>query len=430
MRDDSDIPDFQDQHAAVEERVQSSSHEADEIVQTANEGGTAIGAEVRREALTALRKLVNRGMQPRELMKAFFREFRLILRRYEPFLAQTATDANLASFLKGGTTVIDALLRQARGGPDPFIRYLHNLGSDQPPNEPPYTLPFPAADEPAPIVKFPVIMEAARDLQARRVMSPAEFYAASARERLAGFTVSRTSALDSIEKIQEALIHAVADGDSLRTFTGRVEAAIDRSAISPAHLETVFRTGIMGAYARGMKSVLANDFVGRAFPFIRRRAIFDSRLTELCRTLSSSGLPMSKAAKGVAIVGEGHMAGNPLIVGGKKYYTGQPIHPERFAEATEEQRSQVILPGSSWYWRHDPAWILAGNPSHFGCRCSSTPASIKDAADAGVIVAQQWLASGNKPPDHMLCVTLPDLTQLEGYSAKWSSVWADSALVA
>jgi hypothetical protein len=431
-RDEADLHDFHEQAESVEERTQSASHEADEIVTAANEGGTAIAGEARREALTALRKLVKQGMQPRELMQTFFAEFRNILRRYEPFLARVSSDAQLASFLKGGKTVIDALLRQARGSPDPFVRYLHELGSDQPPDEPPFTLTYPADPEPRPIIRFPVIDEAARILQSRRVMSPAEFYGASSQAKLQGFTVSRVASLDAVERVQDALTHAVADGDSLRTFTKRVEDSIDRSQLSPARLETIFRVGVMSSYARGMKSVLKHPMVDGFFPFIRRHEIRDSRLTQLCQRLSSGGLPMSKGQKyGPAIVREGHDAGNALVIGGRRYYTGQPVHPSNFAHATPKQRAEVNLPGSQIFWRFDPFFQEhAGTPSHFGCRCSCTPLSIEGAANAGVIVAQEWHRTKNKPPDRMLCVVPFDVTGLEGFSKDWASVWSTSALAA
>jgi hypothetical protein len=163
--------------------------------------------------------------------------------------------------------------------------------------------------------------------------------------------------------------------------------------------------------------MLADPFVGSAFPFRRRVECRDSRLTRLCRILSSSGLPLSKPPKyGPAIVREGHMAGNALIIGGRKYYTGQAVHPENFAQATPEQHAEVYLPGSQFFWAGDPLWpALFVPPSYSGCRCSIIACTVKDAAKAGVIVAQRWLEAGIRPPDHELCVPRPRVR----LSRKW-----------
>jgi hypothetical protein len=178
---------------------------------------------------------------------------------------------------------------------------------------------------------------------------------------------------------------------------------------SEADIEAAGHADFMLGCKSRLEGMLADPFVGDFFPFRRRVETRDSRLSTLCQTLSSSGLPMSKPRQyGQPIVRAGHGAGNPLIIGGRKYYTGQPVHPERFAEATPEQRAEVNLPGSQFFWAGDPLWsTLFVPPSYFECRCSVIPYSLKDAAKTGVIVAQQWLETGIKPPDKMLRVRRP-----------------------
>ncbi len=397
-------------------------HEAQDVLETAQAGAFAVSAEVRREALAALRRLAARDLSPRRLLFDFIGEFRKILERYEPILARTVTQSQIAAYLKAGLDVLKALPEKS---PDPAVNALISA-ANEPPEGPPPVLRVPAEPgEPKPPVRFPIIEEAAYDLQRRRVMTASEFYGLNAQERLAGFTVSRIASLDAIEKIEQHLMEAVVDGDDTRTFVAKVEESLDGSGLSPSHLEQVLRNGVLGGYARGLKALLANDFVGRAFPFVRRYETRDSRLTPLCQRLSSGGLATSKQRTSWGLVAEGHLAGRPLIVGGRKYYTGQPVPNAVYEAMTPEQRAEVNRAGSQWYWRGDKFWQEhAGPQSHFGCRCSATAATIEQAARAGVIVAQRWLETGVQPAEADLCVVPFDVTRLKGYSPEWTSVWA------
>jgi hypothetical protein len=410
--------DFDEQADDVEDRPQAAGHDADELVQTANHAGIAISSEIRRKALASLRNLMRDNPNPKTLITRFFRETREILRRYEPVLARTITDSQLAGYLKGGVSVIDALPKRPT---EPFARYLVEL-ANEPPRVPPLAL-YAGADEPRSPVRFPVIEEAARVLQERRVMTAAEFYDAARDAKLRGFTVSRIANLDAIEKIQQHLVEAVADGDALRTFRGKVEDSLDGSGLSPARLEGVFRVGIMSSYSRGLKNVLAQPLVGGdygAFPFRKRRNVADSRQTPLCRIFSHSGLPLaSGTTKRWAVTPEGY-EDTPLILRGREFWTGQPIPPKWIPDLSPDERAIFATGGSEYFWAGDPVWQLVAPPSHWNCRCCPAPITLAGAARAGVAIAHRWLATGIRPSEQELCVPIPEAELPPG----WVSVWA------
>jgi hypothetical protein len=198
----------------------------------------------------------------------------------------------------------------------------------------------------------------------------------------------------------------------------------DHGIVPPkAETEAVEHTSFMLGCKNRLEAMLADPFVGNvgnAFPFRRRVECRDSRLTKLCRVLSSSGLPLAEGTPTTRwpLTPDQHLAGNPLIIEGKKYSCGQPILREVFERMAPAQQSLVILPGSQFFWAGDPLWsTLFAPPSYFGCRCSATAYDIAGAAKNGVIAAQRWLETGIRPHDHELCVPRPRVR----LSKKWTA---------
>lgn len=187
---------------------------------------------------------------------------RRILARYEPLLARTLSDALVAAWVAGVGEVSDRL-------PD--------LALPPPPGGPP---PGPAAiagDRGEPLLRFPALEAAARDLEGRRAVTRAEFDALDQDARRAAFTVARVASADAIDKVQRALTSQALAGGTLADFEAAVEQALGASALHPAHVETVFRTNLMRAYGEGLLDTLRDPLVGGEFPYLEYVAVHDSR---------------------------------------------------------------------------------------------------------------------------------------------------------
>jgi len=110
--------------------------------------------------------------------------------------------------------------------------------------------------------------------RARGVLLPDTYYNDIQIEaRRTAFTVSGLAAIDQIVAVRERLTRIIAEGGTLADFKTWAEAA--DLGLRPAHLETVFRNTVQGAYNAGQwRSFEAN----KAFrPFLMYDAINDDR---------------------------------------------------------------------------------------------------------------------------------------------------------
>lgn len=116
--------------------------------------------------------------------------------------------------------------------------------------------------------------EAIAALRARGVVLPEVYY--DERQRLAraqSFTVTGVAKLDQLQRALDSLADALAKGDTLETWKQNLT---DEMLELPAHrLETIFRTNIQGAYARGRCVSIKQNKATR--PYFRYVAINDSR---------------------------------------------------------------------------------------------------------------------------------------------------------
>lgn len=331
---------------------------ATKIIARAQAAGLVISSEIRRLAISTMRTLAKKDLAPVELLRQFMKEFRFILLRYSPVLARTFADADLAAWMQGGRSVAELL---------PFM--------DKPPPEPPNWVSLQMPGDAAPIVRYPIIEEAAKDLASRQLMMPSDYYGQAQVGRLNGFTVSRIASLDALEKIRDQLTEAIVQGDSFRTFARKAGEAIDASQLAPIRLEQVFRNTVNYSYARGQKAIADHPSVRSATMFAWRSPIDDSRLTRLCRALSRGGLQ-----------------------------------------------------GRGIYCVDDPTWRKVAPISHIGCRCGTVLLTPQRAAQKGIEVAMKWVDTGIRPPDDELFVPMPDLSDVpereRSAFESWQSPWA------
>ena len=248
-------------------------------------------------------------------------------------LSRALSDAMLAAWLTSAGDVAKKLPLPAAGD------------ALTPPPKPP-ALFAPAPDEPEPPVRYPLAEAAAADLLRKRVMTKAQFDALADDAKRTAFTVAQVGSLDALEKIQAALAEDAAKGGTLRTFGRRVDAILaGGSALSPAHIETVYRTNVGQAYRQGQQEILANPVVQDEFPYVEYVAVHDSRTRHEHLEMERRG-----------------------IGGGPVYRSDDPTIRK--------------------FW---PPWS-------YNCRCAAIPLTLADAARRGVAEAKKWLATGLPPP--------------------------------
>ena len=358
------------------------------VLLRAEAAGLTLSREIRREALALIRKLVKDGRLPHQILPEFLQEFRAILRKYEAPLARVLTDSQLAAFLQGGQGVYRSLPPVNHDSLEAILEQLKPGNALGPPE---WTKRVTMEGESAPIASFPIIDAAAADLAKGGLLSSPDLYELGQQARQEGFLTGRTTALDAYEKVRDALIDAVVNGDSEATFQAKVGDALEKSRLDPGKSgkpgkqSMIFRNVVMRAYARGQRAVVENPLVRSVAVFAWRVEIEDSRLTDLCRCLSHSGLEN---------------------VQGKR---------------------------TSFYCVDDPVWRIVAPTSHVGCRCSTIFMTIKRAAEKGIKVAQKWLATGIRPSDEELFVPMPDLSMVPASERKqfenWVSPWAQDSTV-
>ncbi len=278
-------------------------------------------------------------------------------------MARTLSDSLLAAWLAGGKSLLDRLPPP----PEPPAELFPG-----PPAEPPLPPDFlPPAPGDEPIVHFPVIEEAARDLAARQVVRREDFDRLAEDAKRAAFTVARVGSEDMLARVQQALVEDVAEGGTLRQFREKIADVIDTSALSRHHVEATYRTNLAAAYSRGMRHVQQSPLVAAEFPYVRWVAVHDSR-----------------------------------------------VRPDHLAM----ERSGID--GGAIYRADDPIFERLTPPIGFNCRCVLTPVSIERAARAGVKEAIAWEATG-LPPAFPAWVPWPDVALPAG----WVSPFASGATV-
>lgn len=304
----------------------------------------AIAERVRKEVgALALR-------HPTKDIASLLAEARKIVAKHEPLLARTIRDSLLAAWLEAARDTLPQFLppppEPASGSGGSFPTPPRSPGS--PPGPPPES-PFPdQPGEPEPVVRLPLIEEAAKDLRERRILLPHDFARLDQHARRAAFTVARVSSVDTIEKVRDALTEAIEEGKTLRDFRRSVGAALEASALGKHHVEAVYRTGVAQAYSAGQKEILESPLVRDAFPYVLFVATHDTRVST---KRDDDHLGMEKHGQN----------------------------------------------GTAVYRVDDPIWMTLYPPMRWNCRCALIPLSLEDAARHGSKEAQRWLRTGTPP---------------------------------
>lgn len=252
---------------------------------------------------------------------------------FVPDLADGFWESDLAAW-------IDAYQWNAGKLPQWLKTQLSEVGGTPPP--PPIINLF--GDPVPPEVKFPKIENAAKSLEARGIMTRAEFDQVSDAAKSKAFTIAGEIENETIDRIRNELVKATVEGPSLPKFRETLEKKLNTGLLGPAHIETVYRTNLQAAYRDGRESLLRNPIVGEAFPYQEYLPIHDARARPEHRILESLGLN-----------------------------------------------------GTGIYRRDDPFWNRFTPPWDYNCRCATNLLSIEAAARGGVKEAQKWLETGVPP---------------------------------
>lgn len=264
-----------------------------------------------------------------------------VLGQSQAAMAEAILNTNIASWLAGAAQV-------GRKIPQRFDNQFFAAGGDA---LPPWrgTL-VDDSDEP-PVVRFPKIDQAVKDLFSRKIVTRPDFDQLEAVEKTRAFTIAGDMTEKTIDKVRDVLARSVEDGPSLRVFRERLGEGLESSFIGPGHLETVYRNGVQTAYATGHDRVANNPIIKKLFPYQAYLCINDARCRPTHRALTKLGIS-----------------------------------------------------GTNVYRRDDPFWRIFRGPWDFGCRCSVALLTLEAAARMGAMEAVRWLESGNEPlePDWRL----------------------------
>lgn len=271
---------------------------------------------------------------------------RRTLQEFEPLLAKNLANAQLASWVIGADSIAKRL-------PKHVVKQLAAMNLGLPPNAdlPPIIIPPGGVDilQPTrrgdPLIRFPVIDKAVKDLTTRRVVTRPVFDRLADEFKRASFTVARVADEKVIGKLREALVNDLEGGTSLQGFREKVKEKLGTSPIGASHLELVYRNGVQSAFAGGHETIAKNPIVKAVFRYARYTAIDDGRVRDDHLALMTLGLE-----------------------------------------------------GTAIYRSDDPFWLYFTSPwAHF-CRCSKTLMTIRQAAQMGLKEAQRWLETGEEPP--------------------------------
>lgn len=262
-------------------------------------------------------------------------EARSVLSEFEPILAQAIADSELAAWIAGTQAIAGRIPRATQ------TQFLPPFGGSPPP---PSAKTLLGGDDYEPIIRFPLIEEAAESLLSRRIVTAAEFANIANDVKRQAFTVAGQASEQTIEKIRDTLAEVITEGPSLKIFREKISDAVEASGIGPAHLETIYRTNIQTAYHHGYDEILQHPVVTELFPYQEYLPIHDGR-----------------------------------------------VRPEHLALGS------LGLDGTGIYRRDDPFWDIFTPPWDFNCRCGINALTIEAAARKGVKEAAEWQRTGRPP---------------------------------
>lgn len=207
----------------------------------------------------------------------------------------------------------------------------------KPPELPPVTTGFPDDDEPQ--AHFPALEDAITTLQNAPIDTARTYQATAEKAKQGAFAITGDISRETTAKIRDLLTETIQEGGAEDEFAAKVGKMFEDGPLSENHLRTVFRTNTASAFSGGQQRAVEAVFVQDAFPYRRYYATTDARVRKEHLALESLGLN-----------------------------------------------------GTSVYRADDPVWREFQPPFDFGCRCHWSAYTVGQAAKAGVVEAQEWIA--------------------------------------
>ena len=261
------------------------------------------------------------------------------IEKYRLQLARLLTTTQLSSLLEGAREVA----KKVTVLEDDREEIEKRVGKIPPPTFPP---PVASGGEPDD-VHLVTIEEATKALAEKNVLTRHDYDALEASARAKAFTVAGVGAQETLTKIRDVMAENIRRGTDYEAFRKEVLDSVQQGTfLSEPHMETVFRTNVQSAFSDGQETVLSHPLVRSGFPYRSYDAIHDDRVREDHLDLEGKG------------------------IGGTNIYRGD-----------------------------DPVFKTFRPPWDYNCRCSWTPLTVRQAAEAGIEEAQQWLETGVEPEE-------------------------------
>lgn len=128
--------------------------------------------------------------------------------------------------------------------------------------------------------------EAAEAFKKRVPMRAEDVVGMTAEERRHAFWVAGMNERAAVETLHAEIARAIEEGTPLEEFKARVKEKL--IALHDAHLETVFRNAVQGAYNTGRWHQLTDPDVTLVRPYWVFDAVMDSRTSERCSALNGT----------------------------------------------------------------------------------------------------------------------------------------------
>lgn len=218
-----------------------------------------------------------------------------------------------------------------------------------PPSSPPPPTEFPAPldgdDEPE--IRFPIVDKMLTDMRDSPVFNDTDYRAVAQQVHDGAFAVTGDLEAKTVEDIRNTLVENLERGPDAKRFVDDVqEVLINSDGLSENHLHTVFRTNMQTAVSDSMERALHKPLVVDFFQYRAYFATSDERTRDAHRALEKLGLN-----------------------------------------------------GTNIYNKDDPVWQEFRAPWDYNCRCSWAPVTVRDAANRGVVEAQEWWARAEAMAD-------------------------------
>lgn len=213
-------------------------------------------------------------------------------------------------------------------------------------------------------VRFPIVEDAVRTLNAAPVASGVDFRETAEAVREGAFAITADLTDEALRDVRKLLADNIATGPDREKFIRDIKDTFESgNALSEARWRMTFRTNVGQALSNGQDDALKSPFVTDAFPYRRYVATRDSR-----------------------------------------------VRPEHLA--LEKIHG---LSGTSIYWKDDPVFQEFRPPFEWNCRCTWFPVTVRQAMEDGVREAIDWWARAKEISDRLGGVTELYLAETEPF---------------